>query len=57
MVQQLKVSVLTAAVSSAGLAQPAALNYAAIIPMIAVVVRILSEMVRQSLPETWQRSH
>jgi hypothetical protein len=46
MVQQLKVSVLTAAISSsARIGQPTALSFAAAIPMIAALFRYLSAVI------------
>ena len=57
MVQQLKVSVLTAAVSSASMGQPSGLNYAVAVPVIAAVLRFLSEIIWRSLPETWRHPY
>jgi len=55
MVQQLKLSVWTAAVSSsAHIGQPIAFNSPATIPMVAALLRFLSEMIWQSLPDAWR---
>ena len=52
MVQQVKLSVWTAAISSsAHIAQPVS---PATIPMVAALLRFLSEMIWQSLPEAWR---
>ena len=56
MVQQIKVSVWTAAISSsASIGQPVAFNSPAVIPIIAALLRFLSEVIRQSLPEASRR--
>ena len=55
MVQQVKLSVWTAAISSsAHIGQPIAFNSPATIPMVAALLRFLSEMIWQSLPEAWR---
>ena len=58
MVQQLKFSVWTAAISSsAGIGQPIAFNSLATIPIIAALFRFLSEVIWQSLPGAWRGPH
>ena len=55
MVQQVKLSVWTAAISSsARIGQPIAFNSPATVPVVAGLVRFLAEMIWQSLPETWR---
>jgi len=55
MVQQLKLSVWTAAISSSThIGQPIAFNSPATIPMVAALLRFLSEMIWQSLPDAWR---
>jgi hypothetical protein len=56
MVQQLKLSVWTAAISSsASIGQPIAFNSPATLPIIAALLRFLSEVIWQSLPDAWRR--
>ena len=58
MVQQLKFSVWTAAISSsASIGQPIAFNSPATIPIIAALFRFLGEVIWQSLPEAWRRPY
>jgi hypothetical protein len=58
MVQQLKLSVWTAAISSsASIGQPIAFNSPATLPIIAALLRFLSEVVWQSLPEAWRHPY
>ena len=58
MVQQLKFSVWTAAISSsASIGQPIAFNSPASIPIIAALFRFLSEVIWQSVPEAWRRPY
>ena len=58
MVQQIKLSVWTAAISSsASIGQPIAFNSPAVIPIIAALLRFVSEAIWQSLPEAWRNPY
>ena len=58
MVQQIKLSVWTAAISSsASIGQPVAVNSPGTLPIIAALLRFLSEVIWQSLPEAWRNPY